>query len=184
MLLAILPTQVYVLIVDIQLSLPWHEYSFAKIHGPDWNTIIKVATHGQIFFDRWIPIGGALSLFVFFGFGKDATSMYRSIFVKLGIEHWFPSKSHSVIFSGKSMSSSGSKLYLFSIRAKRVFTWKQYTTSRSARVLPVRIHLRSNLNAASLRQDPYLPILPLPLLPIWRKDPASTPQKGTWPIKL
>ncbi|GAD97393.1 a-pheromone receptor PreA [Paecilomyces variotii No. 5] len=128
MLLAILPTQAYVLYVDIQLSLPWHDYSFTRMHGPEWNTIIKVATHGQSFFDRWIPIGGILVLFVFFGFGKDATSMYRSIFTKLGVDRWLPAKSHSDIYSGKTTSSSGSRMS----KLGKMFTWSlQSNTTRS-----------------------------------------------------
>ncbi|KAJ9192255.1 hypothetical protein DTO166G4_6291 [Paecilomyces variotii] len=129
MLLAILPTQAYVLYVDIQLSLPWHDYSFSRLHGPGWNTIIKVATHGQSFFDRWIPIGGTLVLFIFFGFGKDATSMYRSILTKLGVNHWLPVKSQSDIYSDKSMGSSSSRMG----KLGKMFTWSlQSNTTRSS----------------------------------------------------
>ncbi|KAJ9295508.1 hypothetical protein DTO271G3_5964 [Paecilomyces variotii] len=130
MLLAILPTQAYVLYVDVQLSLPWHDYSFSRLHGPGWNTIIKVATHGQSFFDRWIPIGGTLVLFIFFGFGKDATSIYRSIVTKLGVDHWLPVKSHSDIYSDKSMGSSSSRMG----KLGKMFTWSlQSNTTRSSR---------------------------------------------------
>ncbi|KAL1860164.1 a-factor receptor [Paecilomyces lecythidis] len=134
MLLAILPTQAYVLYVDIQLSLPWHDYSFTRIHGPQWNEIIKVATHGQSFFDRWIPIGGTIVLFVFFGFGKDATSMYRSIFTKLGVDRWLPAKSHSGIYSDKSTSSSASRMG----KLGKMLTWSlQSNTTRTSRTSSV-----------------------------------------------
>jgi len=90
MLVAILPVQAYVLYYDLTLSLPWHPYSWNKIHGPEWSQIQKVATYGIVFFDRWTPIAAGLMVFIFFGFGRDATKMYRLLFWYLGFGYCFP----------------------------------------------------------------------------------------------
>lgn len=90
MLLAILPVQAYVIYYDVKLSLPWHPYSWSNIHGPDWYKIIKVPAYGSVFFDRWTPIASGFMIFIFFGFGRDATSMYRTLFWTLGLGYCFP----------------------------------------------------------------------------------------------
>lgn len=91
MLLAILPVQGYVVYYDLTLSLPWHAYSWNQIHGPSWYKIIKVPTNGVVFFDRWTPIASAFMIFIFFGFGRDATRMYRIMGWYMGLGHCFPS---------------------------------------------------------------------------------------------
>lgn len=90
MLVAILPVQAYVVYHNLTLSLPWHPYSWSEIHGPQWYKIIKVPTHGSIFFDRWSPIASGFMIFIFFGFGRDATRMYRILFWSLGLGYCFP----------------------------------------------------------------------------------------------
>lgn len=91
MILIILPLQTYVFYVNLVTSLPMHPYSWSRVHGAEWNTILKVPTGGVASFDRWIPIGGSISLFLFFGFGHDATAIYRSLLLKLGLGRFFPS---------------------------------------------------------------------------------------------
>ena len=40
-------------------------------------------------FDKWIVIGAGLLLFLFFGLGQDATTMYKGWIVKVGLDkHW------------------------------------------------------------------------------------------------
>lgn len=90
MLLAILPVQAYVVYYDMILSLPWHPYSWSRIHGPQWHTILKIAAYGHVFFDRWTPIASGFMIFIFFGFGRDAFRMYRTLFWSLGLGYCFP----------------------------------------------------------------------------------------------
>jgi pheromone a factor receptor len=96
MLLPILPVQVYVVYFDLSYSLPWHQYSWSKIHGPQFDQIIKVPTYGMVFFDRWIPVAAGFMIFIFFGFGHDATKMYRTLLWNLGFGYCFPSVSPPV----------------------------------------------------------------------------------------
>lgn len=74
---------------DISLALPWHPYSWAATHGPNWSEIIKVPLGNKVFFDRWTPVASGFMIFIFFGFGRDATRMYTTIFWYLGLGHCF-----------------------------------------------------------------------------------------------
>ncbi|OQD80224.1 hypothetical protein PENANT_c038G01744 [Penicillium antarcticum] len=91
MLLAILPLQAYVVYTDIHLSFPWHAYSWSKLHNKNWSIIHRVATHGVVFFDRWTPVASGYMIFIFFGFGRDATRMYRAACWYIGLGSCFSS---------------------------------------------------------------------------------------------
>ncbi|KAJ5775427.1 uncharacterized protein N7511_000438 [Penicillium nucicola] len=91
MLVAILPLQAYIVYADIRLSLPWHPFSWSKLHNGNWSTIYRVPTHGVVFFDRWTPIASGFMIFIFFGFGRDATRMYRTACWYVGLGYCFPS---------------------------------------------------------------------------------------------
>ena len=54
-----------------------------------WADIYKIPTSGKVSFDKWIIIGAGLLLFLFFGLGQDATTMYKGWMVKAGLDkHW------------------------------------------------------------------------------------------------
>lgn len=133
MLLAILPVQGYVVYYNLTLSLPWHSYSWSRIHGPSWYKIIKVPTHGVVFFDRWTPIASAVMIFIFFGFGRDATSMYRTMFWYLGLGHCFPGVARPVNSHGTAQHaghSSGTTLVgTISSKAKMLFSKRKSSAS-------------------------------------------------------
>ncbi|OJJ41543.1 hypothetical protein ASPWEDRAFT_147264 [Aspergillus wentii DTO 134E9] len=122
MLLCILPVQAFVLYQNVMLSLPWHPYSWSSFHGPGWGTIIKVPTKGDVFFDRWVPIGSSFLGFIFFGFGRDAIKMYRSILYHLGFGHCFPniSPQHTSPPSASPAGSVGSRAKLIHRRFSSV----------------------------------------------------------------
>ena len=90
MLVAIIPLQGYFLYYDLTLSLPWHPYSWARIHGPSWYTIAKVPASGKVFFDRWTPVAMGFIIFIFCGFGHDAIRVYRTLLWWLGFGYCFP----------------------------------------------------------------------------------------------
>lgn len=90
MLVIILPVQAYVVYYDLSLSLPWHTYSWSRVHHASWNQIIKVPTNGKVFFDRWTPIAIGIIIFIFCGFGRDAIRVYRMILWRLGFGSCFP----------------------------------------------------------------------------------------------
>lgn len=88
-LLAILPVQTYVVYKNIELSLPWHSYSWNVAHGPHWNKILKIPSGGEAFFDRWFPVAAGFMLFILFGCGRDASRMYGSYLRLLRLDHYF-----------------------------------------------------------------------------------------------
>lgn len=90
MLLIILPIQCFVVYYNTWLSFPWHTYTWSAVHNPEWGVIVKVPTHGQAFFDRWVPIAASCLVFVFFGCGKDANELYRAFLRFLGFGRCFP----------------------------------------------------------------------------------------------
>ncbi|KAJ6107267.1 hypothetical protein N7523_008590 [Penicillium sp. IBT 18751x] len=92
MLIAILPVETYLVWYDMTLSMPWHQYSWKRLHGPgsNWSQIQKVPTSGIVFFDRWNSVAAGFMIFIFFGFGRDATKMYRLLSWYLGFGYCFP----------------------------------------------------------------------------------------------
>ena len=123
MLLGSFPVQLYVLYFNITASWPWSPYSWSAVHGPHWGEIEKLPANGQVFFDRWIQITAGFLLFVFFGFGKDATLMYRSWLLKFGMGRFLTTLNHPHIVSQRQISSS-TRFGSFSSRAKMIFSKK------------------------------------------------------------
>ncbi|KAE8396284.1 pheromone A receptor-domain-containing protein [Aspergillus alliaceus] len=91
MLLAIIPVQGFVVYKNINLSLPWHSYSWNMAHGPYWNNILKMPSRGESFYDRWFPVASGPLCFIFFGCGRDAFRIYRSFLRSLRLDHCFAS---------------------------------------------------------------------------------------------
>ncbi|KAF2452296.1 GPCR fungal pheromone mating factor, partial [Lineolata rhizophorae] len=77
-----LPVQVYVLAYN--MSGPLQPYSWSEVHGDSWDTIMTVPSYGTVLFYRWTWIVMGFLVFVFFGMGRDASSMYRRWLEKLG----------------------------------------------------------------------------------------------------
>lgn len=83
-----------------------------------------VPTGGVVYFDRWIHIGVGFAIFVFFGIGKEALSMYRGWLLKLGFGAIFPrlhpvgTRIPSMVSTTKGSFGSRARIYL----SKRVST--------------------------------------------------------------
>lgn len=127
MLICILPLQGYVIYTDIVLSLPWHSYSWSRIHNGQWNTIEKFPIDGTVFFDRWTPVASGFMIFIFFGFGRDATRMYRTVFWYLGLGYCFPgieppTDTHSAAPSPGHASTATTLVGSIGSRAKSLFS--------------------------------------------------------------
>ncbi|KAJ5688933.1 hypothetical protein N7462_003325 [Penicillium macrosclerotiorum] len=132
MLLAILPVEGYVLYVNIKASLPWHRYSWAMMHGPRWDIIIKYPAQGVVFFDRWSPVAAGFLLFIFFGFGRDATRIYRTFFRCLGFGYCFPNAlrlADSRTTAPSTTHNSATLVGTTVSRAKLLFNWKKRSSS-------------------------------------------------------
>jgi pheromone a factor receptor len=131
MLVAIVPVEGYVLYYNITLGLPWRPYSWDNLHSPEWYKIIKVPAYGQVFFDRWSPIGSGFLIFVFFGFGRDATRIYRRLARFLGLGYCFSSVAGPTDFQDTtpSVNASSSTTLVGSISSRAKLMFKGHKAS-------------------------------------------------------
>ncbi|KAK4548469.1 hypothetical protein LTR36_009379 [Oleoguttula mirabilis] len=131
--LAFIPTQAFVLYIN--LSMHRSAYSWSETHNPaEWNEIIMVPSNGAVLFDRWIWLSSGLVVFIFFGLGKEAVSMYRSGLLAIGLGKIVPSlrTDHTSRNSTSgTISSFGSKAKMFLKRKSSVSSW--YTSSSTSR---------------------------------------------------
>ncbi|KAA8910909.1 GPCR fungal pheromone mating factor [Sphaerosporella brunnea] len=84
LLLIFVPITFYVFVKNMNLQ--WLPYSWDAVHyGTGWMWIRKIPTNGYVNFDRWIPVGSGIIVFLIFGVGKDAMDLYRGWLSKIGI---------------------------------------------------------------------------------------------------
>ncbi|KAL1608368.1 hypothetical protein SLS60_003309 [Paraconiothyrium brasiliense] len=67
------------------------EYSWARVHGPDWNSVIKVPANGVARWDRWGEVAAGYITFLLFGTGTDAHNTYKGLLTSIGFGKIFPS---------------------------------------------------------------------------------------------
>ncbi|KAL1991683.1 hypothetical protein VTN49DRAFT_4991 [Thermomyces lanuginosus] len=139
MILIILPLQTWVFYTQVVAAIPFHPFSWEKVHGPDWNTIVMVDTLNQVQYQPWISVGGSVLLFLFFGLSPESLEMYRQYLVRLGLGRWFPSLNTprpptSFTFKFFSRISKGAQS-LFSWTASRsIATFASFPSSFSAKL--------------------------------------------------
>ena len=135
--LIFLPLVIYILVLNLPMahgSLRWK-----SIHSPGWSkSIIMVPTQGNVRFDRWVEIAAGFTVFIFFGFGRDAMLMYRSWLLGLGLGRVFPRLKHPHIegkparLSSTAQSSLRTKIGSISSRARLIFHRKTSKSTDSA----------------------------------------------------
>jgi pheromone a factor receptor len=125
-----LPVAIYVFVRNV--GYPRIPFSWSRVHGPLWSKlIVPVATQGVVNFDRYLNVGLGYFVFIFFGLGSDATKMYRSGLLRLGLGRVFPKLERPDASSGNQMNLSitpsiGTKLRSMStLRAKLHFSHYQ-----------------------------------------------------------
>jgi pheromone a factor receptor len=123
-----LPIAIYVF--SRNLGYPRHSFSWSTVHGPEWSTFIfTVQTQGTVNFDRWLNVGIGYAVFLF-GFGSEATMMYRSWLLKLGFGHCFPKLNHPHLApnsrgGSSARTSNATKIGSMSSCARLIFYRKQ-----------------------------------------------------------
>ena len=101
-------------------------YSWSKTHNPKtYNEIILVPSGGRVIYDTWIPLGVGIVVFVFFGFGRDAVSMYRSGLLAIGLGKVIPS------FNKDNRGSTTGTVSSFSSKARMLFKRKSDLTRKA-----------------------------------------------------
>ncbi|PGH18279.1 hypothetical protein AJ79_00618 [Helicocarpus griseus UAMH5409] len=180
MLLGSFPAQLYVFYSNITLSQPWIAYSWEGVHGSDWGNIEKVPMNGVVYYDRWIQVTCGFLLFAFFGFGKDATLMYRGFLIRIGLGRFFPSLEHPHISTKASDSarfgSYGSRAKMLLTRGKSS-TNKYESTLSSQRSSYISTQTMTTIeNPTPLMINKPLPPVPHYAIPIcWISNIGSTP---------
>ncbi|KAL4916795.1 pheromone A receptor-domain-containing protein [Aspergillus aurantiobrunneus] len=121
MLLVLTPVQAYIVYMQIKMGLPWHSYSWETVHGSSWSTIEMVPTGGEVYFDRWIPVGAGFMAFAFFGCGRDASMMYRLVLRPFGLDCCFSrlQTNSTGSFPHDTSGSSGSRAHLIPGRSPK-----------------------------------------------------------------
>ena len=88
LIVGVLPYNIFII---CQLSsLVSIDYKWTRIHGPDWNSVVKVPSYGQLRYDRWSTIAFGYILFFLFGTGTDAHNSYKRMLVSVGLGKIFP----------------------------------------------------------------------------------------------
>ncbi|KAF2196325.1 hypothetical protein GQ43DRAFT_383577 [Delitschia confertaspora ATCC 74209] len=93
-------------------------FSWSRVHGENWNTVIKVPTHGVVFWDTWGHVViGYLGFFVF-GTGRDAKELYGKFGLAVGLGHLFPKLWKTTHGSSSGSSTLRFKTSWFSVSSK------------------------------------------------------------------
>ncbi|KAF2086991.1 fungal pheromone STE3G-protein-coupled receptor, partial [Saccharata proteae CBS 121410] len=108
-------------------------YSWSRVHGEHWNSVLLIPMGGAVYPDRWCWIGAGIGVFAFFGTGSEAADMYRAWLRRLGFAYCMPclfrsrrgsgSGNHSATTTSRRRSSGGNASWTTSVRdrAKSVF---------------------------------------------------------------
>ena len=67
------------------------KYSWSKVHGDDWNKVVKVPSYGSARWDRWGEVATGYVMFLCFGTGTDANNTYKRMLTSIGLGKLFPS---------------------------------------------------------------------------------------------
>lgn len=67
------------------------QYSWSTVHGPKWNSVVKVPSYGTVRLDRWGEVAVGYFLFILFGTGTDANNTYKRMLCSIGLGKIFPS---------------------------------------------------------------------------------------------
>ena len=131
--LVFLPVVLYTFIRNLQF--PHHPYSWRRVHAAGWSQrMVFVPAQGVVNFDRWTGVGSAYAIFVFFGFGRDATMMYRGWLMKLGFGRIYPALNHPHLAEKPSHSGPQEQNFVLrrlgsvSSRARLIFQRKTSNT--------------------------------------------------------
>ncbi|CAI6333390.1 unnamed protein product [Periconia digitata] len=87
-LIVVLPYYTYIL-CDLS-KLATVGFDWDRVHGSDWNSVVKVPSHGRLRMDRWAEIILGYVLFLLFGTGTDAHNSYKRMLVSMGLGRVFP----------------------------------------------------------------------------------------------
>ncbi|KAM0721052.1 hypothetical protein Q7P37_003338 [Cladosporium fusiforme] len=125
-----IPLQAFV--ISHQAAIEHIPFSWSAIHDPvAWQVIEMMPSGGNIVYTRYIWLGAAFMVFMFFGFGRDAGGMYAKWLRAVGLGGclaWFSSGRQN----GRGTERAGS-LGSVGSKARLLFGRRSQTQSQSAR---------------------------------------------------
>ena len=66
-------------------------FDWALVHNPElWDDILKLPSGGSVFYTRYVWLVSAFLVFIFFGFGRDASRMYAKGLRAVGLGRCLP----------------------------------------------------------------------------------------------
>lgn len=91
------------------------DFSWSIVHGPGWNTVIKMKSMGQVRMDKWGQVAAGYVAFAVFGTGTDAYNTYKRMLCSVGLGKIFPSLYKE---SRRGSSTSSRPSWLTSVNSK------------------------------------------------------------------
>jgi hypothetical protein len=147
-----IPLQIYV--ISQQAFTPHTPFNWALIHDPEaWKVIEPLPSDGRIAYTRYIWLVSAFMVFVFFGFGRDASRMYAKGLREIGLDKCFPClRNHRLPVRNTSQSGT---INSASSKAKLLFGRKSSSASPSVKSWAT--DSRSSKATASSMAEPLSP---------------------------
>jgi hypothetical protein len=147
-----IPLQIYV--ISQQASTPHTPFNWALIHDPEaWKVVEPLPSDGRIAYTRYIWLVSAFMVFLFFGFGRDASRMYAKGLRAIGLDKCLPflKIDHTPV---RSASQSGT---ISSVSSKAKLLFGRKSSSASPLVKSWATDSRSSKATASSMAEPLSP---------------------------
>lgn len=78
-------------VISQQAAVKHEPFVWSTVHNPEaWSTIEKEPSGGRVVYTRYIWLGSAVMVFLFFGFGRDASRMYAKGLRGMGLSRCLP----------------------------------------------------------------------------------------------
>lgn len=125
-----IPLQIFIVIQ--QAATPHTPFNWDLVHDPVvWQSIDLMRSNGRIAYTRYIWLAGAFAVFVFFGFGRDATKMYAKGLRAIRLDKCLPFLKDERL-PARSTSHSGT-INSVSSKARLLFGRKSSSPSQSTK---------------------------------------------------
>lgn len=174
------PLQTYV--ISRQAAVQHEPFDWSRDHDPRaWETIEKSPSYGQIVYTRYIWLGGAVAIFLFFGFGRDACGMYAKGLRAVGLNRCFPVFRYNPQTPARNAPQSGTISSIGS-KAKLVFSRKSNSASQSVKSWAT--DSRSSKATASSMVEPLSPKTMQYLETVQENSRMPAPNENTFTSRL
>jgi hypothetical protein len=122
-----IPLEIYA--ISRQAAVEHFPFDWASVHDPaKWSTIEMIPSGGRVVFTRYVWLGSAMMVFLFFGFGRDASRMYAKGLRGLGLGKCLPFLNDQQRTPGRTTSHTGT-MNSVSSKARLLFGRRKSSSS-------------------------------------------------------